>query len=99
MTVKETGLTEYAQTRVRKLTMQLAVMDAIIEKTARELLEDTTIGINRTRDLVRLTQAIKNVDDLARRAAGMPVNFKSAEAAEPEFENEIFILGTDDDGS
>lgn len=93
MELREVGIQEYHREVFRSLTSQLAVADQLIDQTLAKLMkraEDD--GHIPAVELQRLIRAIREKDDLARRAGGLPVEFKREKA--PEYEDvEHYIIG------
>lgn len=90
MVVREVGLQQYEQAVYEKLTMNLAMFDVLAGKTMAAYM---AMDFVESKELLRLIQALKIKDDLARRAAGMPIEFKVAEAEDTHEENATYILG------
>jgi hypothetical protein len=93
LAIREVALGEYQQKVIESLTGNLSRLDAILSKRLEHLLKnaDEVDG----RELQRITAAIKTKDDLARRAAGMPVTFREETADEQEYEAREYTIGDD----
>lgn len=93
ITLVESKLAEYTQEVVKTLTGNLAKLDKILDDRLNYLVDhpDDVDG----RELQRITAAIKVKDDLARRAAGMPVTFRDTDAEEQDYEDNVYTIGGD----
>ena len=93
MDMREVGIESYHREVYRSLTAQLAVADTLLDKTLSGLMQRAEKGDHiPSVELQRIIRAIKEKDDLARRAGGLPVEFKTTKAEEFE-ENEYYVIG------
>lgn len=96
MAVKEATTEEFVKALTQRRSLQLLVLDKIVEKKLQKLDErlaqDETV---KSIEIANLTTAIEKIDNLARRLAGLPTNFTSTRAKEEPDEEQVFIMGAD----
>ena len=94
LAVRETSLGEFQKQVIEQSTLRIATMHRVVEQKIEKLInsDDEVDAL----ELVRVTSAMKTLDDLSRRIGRMPTSFV-AERIEEEEENEdqVFIIGAD----
>lgn len=93
LTVVEASLKHYQQDLIERRTTQITALNQVIDRSIKHLLEIAEEAPVGALELVRLSTAIKNVDDISRRLAGMPTTFTTEKVVEEETEDRVFIIG------
>lgn len=94
LTVRETELADYQRAVVAQLTTNLAAMQPIVQQMIGRLNEALASGRQVSAlELVRVAHALRLMDDLARRAGGMPTNFTTETVKAEDGEEQVFIIG------
>lgn len=89
--VKETDLKNYQQGTINTLSIQLAAVNKIINKTMKGMMtSDYDVDLN---DFERLMRIIRIKDDLARRIGRMPTQFTTERADDEDTETRVFTIG------
>lgn len=97
MQVRAMGHAEFQEAVVEAETEALAAMSSVIMKEWMKLKakqESDNDKVN-SREIVSLTNATAKLFDMTRRAAQLPINYKSEFAEDLETEQEVFIIGDD----
>lgn len=93
--VQDASLKEFQQDIIERRTFQSALLNSVLEQQIQDVMkrQATSYPVDAL-ELVRLTTAAKNLDDLERRIAGLPTNH-TTEKVDDEQTNEtrIFTIG------
>lgn len=93
ITVRESALREFQQAVITSMGAQLAVLNQILDTqlaNTREAQERDGVSNN---DLKKLVDSLAKKDDLARRMAGLPTQYRSEQADEPDEDDIIYVIG------
>jgi hypothetical protein len=93
--VKDASLLEYQQEVIERRTEQTVLMNTALNAQLMDILRRQQAGeAIESLELLRTVNALKYLDDLERRIAGLPTNF-STQAVEDEGDNEVrkFVIG------
>lgn len=95
--MEEKALEEYQQSVVYRLTQQLTIFNDLIERTLKLKYDEINAGVPADpQDLKRIISAMRDADDLARRAGKMPTAFLREHVEDDAMDDMIFVVGTDD---
>lgn len=93
---REVELGEYQAAVVGSLVKQLVSSDRIINKALEQIIEQQTLGKQvEAAEIQRILKAMREKDDLARRAGKMPTAFTREQADEDTDAVPTFIVGGD----
>ncbi len=93
--IRDASLVEYRRAVTQSLTIQLAVLNEILDRTLGDMKDKMDAGTNPDPlEIKRLAAALREKDDLARRAGSMPTGFIRETIPDTSKDDDIvFVIG------
>lgn len=89
----EVGIGDAQRQVLAQLSLHLLASNEVIEKMIAHLHQEAEKGIINALDVLRMVQAIRAQDDLARRMVGLPTDYKIEKVEDDQPENPVFYIG------